>query len=70
MRYTFDQFVHYGACHGANIVNGMPWSFQFYGHPVSHENDDRYLVGVRSVPFNRGGVIIVDDNGNFTVFNL
>lgn len=43
-RFTFDQFVHYGRHHGGNIVNGMPWSFKFYGHPVTHMTDDRYLI--------------------------
>lgn len=42
---TFDQFVQHGRDNGANIVNGMPWSFQYRGEPVSHENDKCYLIG-------------------------
>lgn len=42
---TFNGLVAYGRDHGANMVNGMPWSFYYQGHPVSHENDDLYLIG-------------------------
>jgi hypothetical protein len=41
---TFDEFVEYGKAHTDNIVNGMPWSFEFYGCAVTHENDDLYLI--------------------------
>ena len=47
---TFDQFVTHGAeqCKAegreSNIVNGMPWSFSYAGHPITHENDDCYLI--------------------------
>jgi hypothetical protein len=42
---TFDEFVEYGKSNaGAHIVNGMPWSFKYNGHPITHENDERYLI--------------------------
>lgn len=41
---SFEKFVDYGVLHNANIVNGMPWSFNFHGAPVSHENDEYYLI--------------------------
>jgi hypothetical protein len=41
---TFDDLVEYGKSHGANIVNGMPWSFKYQGHSISHENDECYLI--------------------------
>lgn len=41
---TFEEFVQYGRDNGANIVNGMPWSFNYNGHPVTHEHDERYLI--------------------------
>lgn len=41
---TFDELVKYGIDHGGNVVNGMPWSFQYAGHPITHENDDCYLI--------------------------
>ena len=41
---TFDELVHYGKENGANIVNDMPWSFDYNGHPITHENDECYLI--------------------------
>lgn len=41
---TFDELVEYGKNNGANIVNGMPWSFHYRGCPITHENDSCYLV--------------------------
>jgi hypothetical protein len=41
---TFDELVVYGLNHGANIVNGMPWSFEYAGQPITHENDGCYLI--------------------------
>lgn len=41
---TFDEFIEYGLNNGANIENGMPWKFDYNGHPVYHENDKCYLI--------------------------
>ena len=41
---TFDEFVEYGRQHTDNIVGGMPWSFEYNGHPVTHGSDDCYLI--------------------------
>ena len=47
---TFDQLVTHGTerCKAegreSNIVNGMPLSFSYAGHPITHENDDCYLI--------------------------
>ena len=41
---TFEEFIEYGKQNGWNIVNGMPWSFEYNGHPVTHENDECYLI--------------------------
>ena len=42
---TFDELVEYGREHcGANLHNGMPWSFDYMGQPITHENDDCYLI--------------------------
>lgn len=41
---TFGELIEYGKSHGANIVNGMPWSFDYNGHPITHENDQCYLI--------------------------
>lgn len=41
---TFDELVEYGKANGASIVNGMPWDFNYKGHPITHENNDCYLI--------------------------
>lgn len=41
---TFDELIEYGKANGANIVNGMPWSFKYKGHAITHENDECYLI--------------------------
>lgn len=41
---TFAELVAYGLANGANVVNGMPWSFSYQGHPITHENDECYLI--------------------------
>ena len=43
--YTLDEIVQFGLLHSANIVEDMPWSFDFLGFPVSHETDNLYIVG-------------------------
>ena len=37
-------FVEHGKANAANVVNGMPWSFEYKGHPITHENDECYLI--------------------------
>jgi hypothetical protein len=51
----FEAFVQFGCKQGVALhgENQMPWSFDFFGIPVTHESDDRYLVGM-GVRFNRG----------------
>lgn len=41
---TFDELVEYGKANGANIVADMPWSFDYKGQPITHENDQCYLI--------------------------
>ena len=41
---TFDEFVKYGLEHTDNVVDGMPWSFEYNGWPVTHENDKCYII--------------------------
>ncbi|WP_313080410.1 Gp49 family protein [Pulveribacter sp.] len=47
---TFDQLVAHGIaqCQAegreSNILNGMPWSFSYNGHPVTHEANDCYII--------------------------
>jgi len=42
---TFDEFLQYGRESSAlNLVRGMPWSFSYNGHQVTHETDTCYLI--------------------------
>ena len=42
--FSFAELVDHGRAIGGNVVNGMPWSFKFRGHPITHENDACYLI--------------------------
>ena len=41
---AFDELVAYGKATGASLMRGMPWSFSYAGHPITHETDDCYLI--------------------------
>lgn len=43
--YDWQDFIRYGQkCGTTGGHNGMPWSFTFHGLPVTHENDQLYLI--------------------------
>lgn len=56
---TFDELVDYGKKAGAVCVNGLPWSFTYQGFPVTHENDECYLItsGNVTVRFHKGDTL-------------
>ena len=41
---TFDELVQHGKDSGCPIVSGMPWSFKYKGHAITHENDECYII--------------------------
>lgn len=43
-RLSFDDLVRNGIYNGANVINGMPWSWKINGKSVTHENDECYIV--------------------------
>jgi len=58
---TFEELVDYGLQNcGKNIVNGMPWSFDYKGHRITHENDNCYLIPTLegTMRFDRGDFLI------------
>lgn len=61
----FERLVEHGKLSGAPIHNGMPWSFEYMGLPVTHENDDCYLVGLGSeqVRFERSDTLLISEDG-------
>lgn len=53
---TFAELVDHGIsqCKAegreSNIVNGMPWSFIYAGHHITHETDQCYIVPTLESP--------------------
>jgi hypothetical protein len=49
-----------------NIKKGVPWSFDYNGHPITHENDQCYLIptleGIRK--FTPDDMLITGTNGD------
>ncbi len=41
---TFDEFVEYGKANTDNIVDGMPWSFEYQGHGITHATNESYII--------------------------
>jgi hypothetical protein len=62
---TFDELVAHGLANGANVVDGMPWSFDYAGQPITHEDDDCYLVPTLegTMRFERGAMLITGVKG-------
>jgi hypothetical protein len=63
---TFDELVEYGLKHSDGaIVNGFPWTFKYAGQPISHENDNCYLIPTLEgiMRFERGDMLITGVNG-------
>lgn len=44
LAFTLDEIILSGMKTGTARVNGMPWSFKFCGHNVTHDADDDYLI--------------------------
>lgn len=62
----FEELVQIGLdTPGANIVNGVPWSFQFQGWHFTHETDDLYLFNIagETAKFRRGDYLATDVTG-------
>lgn len=47
---TFAELVDHGIAQlkalgrESDLVNGMPWAFSYFGHPITHESDTCYLI--------------------------
>ena len=64
--YTFDEFLEIGRklCYD-DLVGGYPWSFKINGYPVTHENNDLYLITTLegTMKFSREDMLIIGVNG-------
>ena len=61
---TFDELVEYGR-KAVGVSLGMPWSFSYAGHPVTHENDNCYLIPTLegTMRFDRDDMLITGVKG-------
>ena len=57
---TFEELVQHGLDNNAHVVDGVPWSLTYKGHPITHEDNDCYLVPTLEgiMRFNRGDMLI------------
>ena len=60
MAFTLDEIILHGMKNGANMVNGMPWSFKFCGQPVTHETDDLYLIGGNGTHMTHKDMLVIN----------
>lgn len=62
---TFDELIEHGLKNGANVVNGMPWSWKINGKSITHENDSTYLIETSNgnERFEIGDFLIALENG-------
>ena len=58
---SFKSFVCIGKKVSSNIINGVPWSFEFNGCSVTHENDELYFISTEK------GIILEFGISNFLV---
>jgi hypothetical protein len=64
---TFEELVAHGIASvpPEQLHNGIPWSFDYAGHPITHENDDCYLIPTLegTMKFTRGDMLITGVKG-------
>ena len=63
---TFAELVQHGLNQDmVNIHDGMPWSFSYKGHAITHENDECYLINVAGgdISFGPNDMLISEIDG-------
>jgi hypothetical protein len=63
---TFDELIEYGKIFDTGGgVRGLPWSFEYKGYPITHENDDCYLIPTLegTMRMERGDMLITGVKG-------
>lgn len=64
---TFDEFIEYGKNQpDANIVDGIPWSFNYKGVNITNENEECYIIVTRigHYYFTPNDYLITDELGD------
>ena len=76
---TFDELVAHGRKETGLKEDGMPWSFDYAGHPITHEDDACYLIpccasSTDSAVFNQRftpqDMLITNDIGGIEVLTI
>lgn len=76
---TFDELIEIGKQQVLPdlLVNGMPWSFTYKGHPITHETDNCYVIPTLegNMFFTRDDMLITGIQGEIypcktEIFNL
>lgn len=69
---TFDELVEIGKASGAPVYDGMAWSFEYHGQPITHENQNCYIVptSAGTVHFERGDMLVIHPEGKFSVYDI
>jgi len=64
---TFKEFVVIGKVLTTNIVNNMPWNFNYKGFTVTQESDIKYLLvkGDITIEFTPELVLVTDEQGTY-----
>jgi hypothetical protein len=62
---TFEELIATGRTNATHIFNGVPWSFTYKGHRITHENDDCYCIPTLEgmMHFKRGDMLITGVHG-------
>ncbi len=66
---TFNELVKHGRKiyrdQNLKMISKLPWSFHYNGHPITHENDNCYLIVTLegTMRFNRGDMLITGVDG-------
>ena len=62
---TFDELVALGVATGVPLHAGLPWSFEYRSHPITHEDDGCYLIPTLegTMRFERGDMLITGVKG-------
>lgn len=76
---TFNELVEHGKTqvNEEHLNDGMPWNFEYQGQPITHENDECYLIPTLegTMSFTPNDMLITGVNGEIypcktNIFNL
>jgi hypothetical protein len=62
---SFNELVAHGILQGVPLYDGLPWSFTYQDHQITHENDECYLIPTLEgiMKMGRNDMLITGVNG-------